>query len=135
MQFLLYRFMRRHNVSPHEPAGSSGLSGMLVSALTAPIYARSLIKVVLRRKLSFNVTAKGSVGEPGPAVDLPVLADVGDRAHRPSWPWRCIRHRPYPMMIGLDRGHPRWSAWPRSRSGCFDRARAARKENAGSSLR
>ena len=28
MQFLLYRFMRRHNVSPHEPAGSSGLSGM-----------------------------------------------------------------------------------------------------------
>ena len=60
MQFLLYRFMRRHNVSPHEPAGSSGLSGMLVSALTAPIYARSLIKVVFRRKLSFNVTAKGS---------------------------------------------------------------------------
>ena len=59
MQFVLYRFMRRHNVSPHEPAGSSGLSGMVVSALTAPIYARSLLKVVFRRKLSFNVTAKG----------------------------------------------------------------------------
>ncbi len=49
MQFLLYKFMRRHNVSPHEPAGSSGLSGMVVSALTAPIYARSLLKVVFRR--------------------------------------------------------------------------------------
>jgi cellulose synthase/poly-beta-1,6-N-acetylglucosamine synthase-like glycosyltransferase len=60
MQFLLYRFMRRHNVSPHEPTGSSGLSGMLVSALTAPIYARSLIKVLFRRKLTFNVTAKGT---------------------------------------------------------------------------
>ena len=64
MQFLLYQFMRRHNVSPHEPAGSSGLSGMLVSALTAPIYARSLIKVAFRRKLSFDVTAKGSSTSP-----------------------------------------------------------------------
>ena len=64
MQFVLYRFMRRHNVSPHEPTGSSGLSGMLVSALTAPVYARSLIKVMLRRKLSFTVTAKGSSASP-----------------------------------------------------------------------
>jgi len=64
LQFLLYRFMRRHNVSPHEPAGSSGLSGMLVSALTAPIYARSLLKVAFRRKLTFNVTAKGSSASP-----------------------------------------------------------------------
>ena len=37
---------------------------MLVSALTAPIYARSLIKVAFRRKLSFNVTAKGSSTSP-----------------------------------------------------------------------
>ena len=98
MQFLLYRFMRRHNVSPHEPAGSSGLSGMLVSAITAPIYARSLIKVVFRRKLSFNVTAKGSSASP-------------DRlwTFRYSLMWAIVpiailtvailRHRPYPMMI------------------------------------
>jgi len=98
MQFLLYRFMRRHNVSPHEPAGSSGLSGMLVSALTAPIYARSLIKVLLRRKLSFNVTAKGSTSSRDrlwtfryslmwalvPVVVLPLA---------------LLRHRPFPMMI------------------------------------
>jgi hypothetical protein len=64
LQFLLYRFMRRHNVSPHESEGSSGLSGMLVSALTAPIYARSLLKVALGRPLSFNVTAKGSSASP-----------------------------------------------------------------------
>jgi hypothetical protein len=98
MQYLLYRFMRRHNVSPHEPAGSSGLSGMLVSALTAPIYARSLIKVLLRRKLSFNVTAKGS-------------STSADRlgTFRYSLMWAVVpivimtvavlNGRPYPMMM------------------------------------
>jgi cellulose synthase/poly-beta-1,6-N-acetylglucosamine synthase-like glycosyltransferase len=98
MQFLLYWFMRRHNVSPHEPTGSSGLSGMLVSALTAPIYARSLIKVVFRRKLSFNVTAKGTSASP-------------DRlwTFRYSLLWgvapivimtvAVIHRRPYPMMM------------------------------------
>ncbi len=126
MQFLLYRFMRRHNVSPHEPTGSSGLSGMLVSALTAPIYARSLIKVVLRRKLAFNVTAKGSSASP-------------DRlwTFRHSLMWAVVpivllavavvRHRPFPMMMA-------WTGvillvcltpvaiW------LLDRARAARKQ-------
>ncbi len=99
IQFLLYRFMRRHNVSPHEPAGSSGLSGMLVSALTAPIYARSLIKVAFRRKLSFTVTAKGSASSLDglwtfrysllwAGVPMAILAVA------------LLRHRPYPMMIG-----------------------------------
>jgi cellulose synthase/poly-beta-1,6-N-acetylglucosamine synthase-like glycosyltransferase len=99
LQFLLYRFMRRHNVSPHEPAGSSGISGMVVSALTAPVYARALVKVLLGRKLAFNVTAKG--------------ASAGtDRlgTFRYSVIWALVpmfvltialtRHRPYPMMIG-----------------------------------
>ena len=128
MQFLLYRFMRRHNVSPHEPAGSSGLSGMLVSALTAPIYARSLLKVVLRRKLSFNVTAKGSSASRDRlwtfryslmwAVVPVVLVAIA-----------VIRRRPYPLMLA-------WTAiillvclapiaiW------LFDRSRAARRQKA-----
>jgi cellulose synthase/poly-beta-1,6-N-acetylglucosamine synthase-like glycosyltransferase len=99
MQFLLYRFMRRHNVSPHEPLGSSGLSGMLISALTAPIYARSLLKVVLGRKLTFNVTAKG---ESASMDRLPTF--------RYSLMWAVVpvvilaiaftRHRPFAMMIG-----------------------------------
>jgi cellulose synthase/poly-beta-1,6-N-acetylglucosamine synthase-like glycosyltransferase len=98
MQFLLYRFMRRHNVSPHEPAGSSGLSGMMVSALTAPIYARSLLKVVFHQKLTFNVTAKGASASP-------------DRlsTFRYSLMWAIVpvailivaemNRRPYPMMM------------------------------------
>ena len=99
MQFLLYRFMRRHNVSPHEPLGSSGLSGMLISALTAPIYARSLLKVVFGRKLTFNVTAKGSSASSDRLLTF-----------RYSLMWAVVpvailavaftRHRPYPMMIG-----------------------------------
>jgi cellulose synthase/poly-beta-1,6-N-acetylglucosamine synthase-like glycosyltransferase len=98
MQFLLYRFMRRHNVSPHEPAGSSGLSGMLVSALTAPIYARSLLKVAFQQKLTFNVTAKGSSASPDRLLTF-----------RYSLMWAVVpvvilaiaytRHRPYPMMM------------------------------------
>jgi cellulose synthase/poly-beta-1,6-N-acetylglucosamine synthase-like glycosyltransferase len=98
LQFLLYRFMRRHNVSPHEPAGSSGLSGMVVSALTAPIYARSLLKVLFHRKLAFNVTAKGDSASPDRlatfrysliwAVVPVVILTIAE-----------IRHRPYPMMM------------------------------------
>jgi cellulose synthase/poly-beta-1,6-N-acetylglucosamine synthase-like glycosyltransferase len=98
LQFLLYRFMRRHNVSPHEPAGSSGLSGMVVSALTAPIYARSMLKVAFQQKLAFNVTAKGSSASPDRlttfrysllwAVVPVVILVVAE-----------IRRRPYPMMM------------------------------------
>jgi cellulose synthase/poly-beta-1,6-N-acetylglucosamine synthase-like glycosyltransferase len=99
VQLMLYRFMRRHNVSPHEPAGSSGVSGMVVSALTAPIYARAMMKVLTGRKLSFNVTAKGT----NAAIDQ-------FRTFRYSLMWALVpiavltvaltRHRPYPMMIG-----------------------------------
>jgi cellulose synthase/poly-beta-1,6-N-acetylglucosamine synthase-like glycosyltransferase len=98
LQLLLYRFMRRHNVSPHEPAGSSGLSGMLVSAITAPIYARSLLKVIFHQKLTFNVTAKGKTAGQ-------------DRlsTFRYSLMWAAVpmviltvaelHRRPYPMMM------------------------------------
>lgn len=53
-----------HNVSPHEPEGSGGLAGMMMSALSAPIYARSLMDAVLRRKSSFVVTPKGDSSSP-----------------------------------------------------------------------
>ena len=98
LQFLLYRFMRRHNVSPHEPAGSSGLSGMVVSALAAPIYARSLLQVMFRRRLTFNVTAKGNTASQDRLMTF-----------RHSLMWAVVpvvilavaqvRHRPYPMMM------------------------------------
>ncbi|MGA6172948.1 glycosyltransferase [Streptomyces sp. NPDC012600] len=64
LQIGLYIWNRRHNVSPHEPEGSGGLAGMVMSALSAPIYARSLMDAVLRRKSSFVVTPKGDSSSP-----------------------------------------------------------------------
>ena len=59
LQVGLYFFNRRHNVSPHEKEGSAGVAGMLISALSAPIYAASLAAVALRRSRGFVTTPKG----------------------------------------------------------------------------
>lgn len=64
LQVGLYTWNRRHNVSPHEPEGSGGLAGMMMSALSAPVYARSLLDAVLRRGSSFVVTPKGDSSSP-----------------------------------------------------------------------
>lgn len=64
LQIGLYVWNRRHNVSPHEPEGSSGAAGMVMSALSAPVYARSLLDAVLRRKSAFIVTPKGDAASP-----------------------------------------------------------------------
>jgi cellulose synthase/poly-beta-1,6-N-acetylglucosamine synthase-like glycosyltransferase len=60
LQVGLYFFNRRHNVSPHEKKGSAGVAGMLISALSAPIYAASLAAVALRRSRGFVTTPKGN---------------------------------------------------------------------------
>jgi cellulose synthase/poly-beta-1,6-N-acetylglucosamine synthase-like glycosyltransferase len=59
LQIGLYFWNRRHNVSPHERQGSSGISGMFISTLSTPIYVASLTATVLRRRRGFVVTAKG----------------------------------------------------------------------------
>ncbi|NBE50704.1 glycosyltransferase family 2 protein [Streptomyces boluensis] len=64
LQVGLYLWNRRHNVSPHEPEGSGGLAGMAMSALSAPIYAKSLGAAVLRRPCRFVVTPKGDGASP-----------------------------------------------------------------------
>nr|WSX49733.1 cellulose synthase catalytic subunit [Streptomyces sp. NBC_00974] len=59
LQVGLYVWNRRHNVSPHEPAGSGGLAGMAMSAICAPVYLKSLGSAVLRTRGRFVVTPKG----------------------------------------------------------------------------
>ncbi|WP_052706506.1 glycosyltransferase family 2 protein [Streptomyces rubellomurinus] len=59
LQLLLYTWNRKHNVSPHEPAGSSGVAGMVMSALCGPVYAASLLQALVRRRNRFVVTPKG----------------------------------------------------------------------------
>jgi hypothetical protein len=63
-QVVLYLFNRRHNVSPHEGSGSSGLTGMLASTLCTPIYVSSFLGAVLRRRAGFVVTPKGDSTSP-----------------------------------------------------------------------
>ncbi|MEU9384009.1 glycosyltransferase family 2 protein [Streptomyces sp. NPDC048279] len=64
LQIGLYVWNRRHNVSPHEPEGSGGVAGMVMSALSAPVYARSLLDTVFRRRSRFVVTPKGESASP-----------------------------------------------------------------------
>ncbi|MFE2427341.1 glycosyltransferase family 2 protein [Streptomyces sp. NPDC059373] len=64
LQIGLYIWNRRHNVSPHEPEGSSGAAGMVMSALSAPLYTRSLAEALVRRRSGFVVTPKGDSASP-----------------------------------------------------------------------
>ncbi|MFF5500481.1 glycosyltransferase family 2 protein [Streptomyces roseolus] len=64
LQIGLYLWNRRHNVSPHEPEGSGGLAGMVMSALSAPIYLKSLGSALLRTRGRFVVTPKGGSASP-----------------------------------------------------------------------
>jgi len=59
MQLGLYFWNRRNNVSPHEPEGSYGVPGIVLSTLAAPIYLSALIGVLLGKKPHFVVTTKG----------------------------------------------------------------------------
>lgn len=60
VQASLYFWLRRLNVSPHEPEGSAGVAGMFVSMLATPVYVTALVGSVLKRPLSFVVTPKGA---------------------------------------------------------------------------
>ncbi|MFC4069323.1 glycosyltransferase family 2 protein [Actinoplanes subglobosus] len=99
----LYLWNRRHNVSPHEEAGSSGLTGMLLSTLCAPIYVTSFVQALLRRRAGFVVTPKGDSASPDRlltfrthlrwaaffAVLLAVAAVTG-HAHGFMWLWPSL---------------------------------------------
>lgn len=64
LQLALYFWNRRHNVSPHEKQGSSGISGMFISLLSTPIYVASFISTVTFRRTNFVVTPKGDATSP-----------------------------------------------------------------------
>jgi cellulose synthase/poly-beta-1,6-N-acetylglucosamine synthase-like glycosyltransferase len=99
----LYLWNRRHNVSPHEEAGSSGLAGMLLSTLCAPIYVTSFLQAVLRRRAGFVVTPKGDSASPDRLLTfrthlrwavfyaaLLAVAAVTGHAHGFMWLWPSL---------------------------------------------
>ncbi|MEV0898800.1 cellulose synthase catalytic subunit [Actinoplanes sp. NPDC049802] len=102
-QVCLYLWNRRHNVSPHEEAGSSGLSGMLLSTLCAPIYVTSFLQAVLRRRAGFVVTPKGDSASPDRLLTfrthlrwavffaaLLMVAAMTGHAHGFMWLWPSL---------------------------------------------
>lgn len=64
MQIVLYAWMRKYNVSPHEASGTVGLSGMVFSMVAAPIYVTSFTTTLMRRQAKFVVTPKGDSASP-----------------------------------------------------------------------
>ncbi|MBB2944437.1 cellulose synthase/poly-beta-1,6-N-acetylglucosamine synthase-like glycosyltransferase [Actinoplanes lutulentus] len=99
----LYIWNRRHNISPHEEAGSSGLAGMLLSTLCAPIYVSSFLQAVLRRRAGFVVTPKGDSASPDRLLTfrshlqwaafyaaLLVIALITGHAHGFMWLWPAL---------------------------------------------
>jgi cellulose synthase/poly-beta-1,6-N-acetylglucosamine synthase-like glycosyltransferase len=64
VQILLYAWLRKYNVSPHEERGSAGFPGMFMSMVSAPIYTTAFVATILRRKVSFVVTPKGDSTSP-----------------------------------------------------------------------
>jgi cellulose synthase/poly-beta-1,6-N-acetylglucosamine synthase-like glycosyltransferase len=99
----LYLWNRRHNTSPHEEAGSSGFTGMLVSTLSTPVYVSSYLSSLLRRRTGFVVTPKGDSASPdrlltfGPGLRwaafylvLLACAPIGGHVDGAMWLWPSL---------------------------------------------
>ncbi|WP_317443550.1 glycosyltransferase family 2 protein [Streptomyces collinus] len=101
LQIGLYIWNRRHNVSPHEPEGSGGVAGMVMSALSAPLYAKALIDSVLRRKSKFVVTPKGDSASP----------DTWFATFRYHWYFIAIFGASVVAGFALGHAHPAMVTW------------------------
>ncbi len=100
LQIGLYLWNRRHNVSPHEPEGSGGLAGMVMSALAAPVYARSLAAALLRRPCRFVVTPKGRSA-----------SSDGLRTFRTHLCWAAVLGGSLAGSVWLGHAHTLMSTW------------------------
>ncbi|GAA3233057.1 hypothetical protein GCM10020256_48930 [Streptomyces thermocoprophilus] len=101
LQIGLYVWNRRHNVSPHEPEGSGGVAGMVMSALSAPLYAKALIDSLLRRKSKFVVTPKGDSASP----------DTWFATFRYHWYFIAIFGASIVAGLVLGHSHPAMITW------------------------
>ncbi len=100
LQLAIYFWNRRHNISPHEEAGSSGASGMFLSVLTIPIYVAALFGALRRKKAEFEVTPK----------DVTVSPDTR-RTFRRHHRWALALTAA--LAISFPLGHGQWGlrAW------------------------
>lgn len=99
-QVALYDYNRRHNVSPFEKPGSSGMAGMLISVLTAPVYVTAFVGTLLGRRRPFVVTPKG---ESTSADRL--------RTFRPHLAWAAFLTAALAASLELGRLHANGLLW------------------------
>lgn len=58
--FALWMWLRRFNLAPHERR-DVGLQGIVLTILTGPVYVAAAVAAILRRPLTYAVTAKGGL--------------------------------------------------------------------------
>jgi cellulose synthase/poly-beta-1,6-N-acetylglucosamine synthase-like glycosyltransferase len=97
----LYVSNRRYNVSPYEAEGSRGIKGMLMSVISAPIYAVMLISTLLRRPARFVVTPKGTHS-----------TSDGLRTFRNHLGWLALLTTAMAVSFVLDYDSPAALMWP-----------------------
>ena len=99
-QLVLFLWARRLNVSAQEEAGSSGIGGLLMGTMAAPVYCKAVTDAVLRRPTRFVVTPKGtSAGRD----------DLG--AFRQHGWWAAAVALPLPVAVALGNTAPAILTW------------------------
>ncbi|MFN8109346.1 MAG: glycosyltransferase family 2 protein [Thermoleophilia bacterium] len=91
-QLVLFLWARRLNVSAQEQAGSSGVGGLLMATMAAPVYTKAIVDCVLGRPARFVVTPKGAAAS----------TDGLGVFHRHGW-WALAVGGPLPVAFAL--GH------------------------------
>jgi cellulose synthase/poly-beta-1,6-N-acetylglucosamine synthase-like glycosyltransferase len=99
LQIAVYVWNRKHNVSPHEEEGSSGVSGMAMSVMSTPMYVSALWAAIRNRAISFAVTPKG-------AVDRDRLSTFS----RNLW-WGALLLVVLVLSVPLGHSHPEIRIW------------------------
>ena len=101
MRLALYLCLRRFNISPHEPPGSFGISGIFMSVLCTPFYSTAFISSFLRRTLRFDVTPKGGSGD----------LDRAWHSFRKHWFWAAVSVAAVVGAISFHHTYPANMVW------------------------
>ncbi|SCG34299.1 glycosyltransferase family 2 protein [Micromonospora humi] len=98
--FLLWLWLRRFNIAPHERE-EVGMVGMALALFAGPVYLAAAAGALLRRRLGFVVTAKGALR----TVESP-------RTFRLHLCWAGAAAGLLAASVALDHGHPLLRVWP-----------------------
>ncbi|MET7468079.1 glycosyltransferase family 2 protein [Micromonospora sp. NPDC005222] len=98
--FLLWLWLRRFNIAPHERE-EVGMAGMALALFAGPVYVAAAVGALLRRKLGFVVTAKGA---------LRTVESV--RTFRLHLCWAFAAAGLLAASFALDHDYPLLRVWP-----------------------